>query len=340
LSAKRGTYRDAGVDIDAADRMLKDARRQVRATFTPEVLGDLGFFCGLFELKGYEEPVIVSSTDGVGTKLKIACALNKHDTIGTDLVNHCVNDILTCGASPLFFQDYIAMAKLVPKTLKSIIQGMVHALSEVGCALIGGETAEMPGLYPKGEYDLVGFMVGVVEKESVIDGSSIKAGDPIIGLRSSGLHTNGFSLVRKVFNAERSTLNTFYPELGRTLGEELLQPHRCYYPVLKPLLPQIKGLAHITGGGIPGNLPRILPQGLAARIERGSWEVPPIFSLIQQQGDIEEQEMYRVFNMGIGMAIVCAPSDVERLTKSIPEARLIGEVIKLEKRERSIIQGV
>jgi len=312
LSAKRGSYREAGVDIDAADRMLKDARKQARATFTPEVLSDLGFFCGLFELKGYEEPVIVSSTDGVGTKLKIACALNKHDTIGTDLVNHCVNDILTCGASPLFFQDYIAMAKLVPKTLKSIIQGMVHALSEVGCALIGGETAEMPGLYPKSEYDLVGFIVGVVEKESVIDGNSIKAGDPIIGLRSSGLHTNGYSLVR----------------------------HRCYYPVLKPLLPQIKGLAHITGGGITGNLPRILPQGLAARIERGAWEVPPIFSLIQQQGDIEEQEMYRVFNMGIGMAIVCAPGDVERLTKAMPEARLIGEVIKLEKRERSIIQGV
>ena len=340
MSAKRGSYREAGVDIDAADRMLKDARRQARATFTPEVLSDLGFFGGLFELKGYKQPVIVSSTDGVGTKLKIACTLNKHDTIGTDLVNHCVNDILTCGASPLFFHDYIAMAKLVPKTLKSIIQGMAHALSEVGCALIGGETAEMPGLYPQGEYDLVGFIVGVVEKRSVIDGSSIKAGDPIIGLPSSGLHTNGYSLVRKVFNAERSTLNTFYPELGRTLAEELLEPHRCYYPVLKPLLPQIKGLAHITGGGIPGNLPRILPQGLAATIERGSWEVPPIFLLIQQKGDIEEQEMYRVFNMGVGMAIVCDPGDVKRLTKAMPEARLIGEVIKHEKRERPIIQVV
>jgi len=340
LSAKRGTYRDAGVDIDAADRMLKDARRQARATFTPEVLSDLGFFGGLFELKGYKQPVIVSSTDGVGTKLKIACALNKHDTIGTDLVNHCVNDILTCGASPLFFHDYIAMAKLVPKTLKSIIQGMAHALSEVGCALIGGETAEMPGLYPQGEYDLVGFIVGVVEKRSVIDGSSIKAGDTIIGLPSSGLHTNGYSLVRKVFNAERSTLNTFYPELGRTLAGELLEPHRCYYPVLKPLLPQIKGLAHITGGGIPGNLPRILPQGLAATIERGAWEVPPIFLLIQQKGDIEEQEMYHVFNMGVGMAIVCDPGDVKRLTKAMPEARLIGEVIKHEKRERPIIQVV
>jgi len=340
LSAKRGTYRDAGVDIDAADRMLKDARRQARATFTPEVLSDLGFFGGLFELKGYKQPIIVSSTDGVGTKLKIACTLNKHDTIGTDLVNHCVNDILTCGASPLFFHDYIAMAKLVPKTLKSIIQGMAHALSEVGCALIGGETAEMPGLYPQGEYDLVGFIVGVVEKRSVINGSSIKAGDTIIGLPSSGLHTNGYSLVRKVFNAERSTLNTFYPKLGRTLAEELLEPHRCYYPVLKPLLPQIKGLAHITGGGIPGNLPRILPQGLAATIERGSWEVPPIFLLIQQKGDIEEQEMYRVFNMGVGMAIVCDPGDVKRLTKAMPEARLIGEVIKHEKRERPIIQVV
>ena len=187
------------MDIDAADRIVKIARKQARATFTPEVIGDLGFFGGLFELKGYKEPVIVSSTDGVGTKLKIACALDKHDTIGMDLVNHCVNDILTCGATPLFFQDYIAMAKLIPKTLKSIIEGMAHALAEVGCALIGGETAEMPGLYPEGEYDLVGFIVGVVEKRNIIDGSSIKAGDPIIGLPSSGLHTNGYSLVRKIF---------------------------------------------------------------------------------------------------------------------------------------------
>ncbi len=337
MGAERGTYREAGVDIDAADRIVKVAHKQARATFTPEVIGDLGFFGGLFELKGYKEPVIVSSTDGVGTKLKIACALDKHDTIGMDLVNHCVNDILTCGATPLFFQDYVAMAKLIPETLKSIIEGMAHALAEVGCALIGGETAEMPGLYPEGEYDLVGFIVGAVEKRNIIDGSSIKAGDPIIGLPSSGLHTNGYSLARKVFDAERLTLNKFYPELGRTLGEELLEPHRCYYHLLKSLIPQIKGIAHITGGGIYGNLPRILPQGLAARIERGSWEAPPIFWLIKQQGNIEEQEMFRVFNMGIGMALVTAPGDAAMLTREIPGARLIGEVIKQKEGKRVVI---
>jgi len=337
LGAERGTYREAGVDIDAADRMVKVAHRQARATFTPEVIGDLGFFGGLFELKGYKEPVIASSTDGVGTKLKIACALDKHDTIGMDLVNHCVNDILTCGATPLFFQDYVAMAKLIPETLKSIIEGMAHALAEVGCALIGGETAEMPGLYPEGEYDLVGFIVGAVEKRNIIDGSSIKVGDPIIGLPSSGLHTNGYSLARKVFNAERLTLNTFYPELGRTLGEELLEPHRCYHHLLKSLIPQIRGIAHITGGGIYGNLPRILPQGLSARIERGSWEVPPIFRLIKQQGNIEEQEMFRVFNMGIGMALVTAPGDAAMLTREIQGARLIGEVIEQKEGKRVVI---
>ena len=327
------------MDIDAADRIVKIARKQARATFTPEVIGDLGFFGGLFELKGYKEPVIISSTDGVGTKLKIACTLDKHDTIGMDLVNHCVNDILTCGATPLFFQDYIAMAKLIPKTLKSIIEGMAHALAEVGCALIGGETAEMPGLYPEGEYDLVGFIVGVVEKRNIVDGSSIKAGDPIIGLPSSGLHTNGYSLVRKIFQIDEnpSCLNQFFPELNRTLGEELLEPHRCYYLSLNPLLPQIKGLAHITGGGMPGNLPRILPKGLAAIIERGAWEAPPIFSLIQKKGDIDDQEMYRVFNMGICMAVVTAPGDAAMLIREIPGARLIGEVIKQKEGKRVVI---
>ena len=340
MDAKRETYRDAGVDIDAADKIIKSVRKQARSTFKTEVLGDLGFFGGLFELKGYEEPVIVSSTDGVGTKLKIACALDKHDTIGADLVNHCVNDILTCGASPLFFQDYIAMSKLVPQTLESIIKGMVHALTEVGCALIGGETAEMPGLYHEDEYDLVGFIVGAAEKSSIINGSSIKAGDPIIGLPSSGLHTNGYSLVRKIFNIERSEFNVFYPELGCSLGEELLKPHHCYYPALKPFLPEIKGMAHITGGGIPGNLPRILPQGLAANINRGAWVDLPIFSLIQKQGNIDEQEMYRVFNMGVGMIIITAPSNATRLVHGIPGATLIGEVMEQKGESRVIIQGV
>jgi phosphoribosylformylglycinamidine cyclo-ligase len=340
LDAKRETYRDAGVDIDAADKIKKSVRKQARSTFTTEVLGDLGFFGGLFELKGYKEPVIVSSTDGVGTKLKIACALDKHDTIGADLVNHCVNDILTCGASPLFFQDYIAMSQLDLKILENIIDGMVHALTGVGCVLIGGETAEMPGLYPKDEYDLAGFIVGAVEKSSIINGSSITAGDPIIGLPSSGLHTNGYSLVRKLFNIERYKLNVFYPELGCTLGEELLKIHRCYYPALKPFLAEIKGMAHITGGGIPGNLPRILPKGLAAKINQGVWEALPIFSLIQRQGNIDEQEMYHVFNMGLGMIVITAPRNATKLLQDLPGAILIGEVMEQKDERRVIIQGL
>ena len=275
----------------------------------------------------------------MGTKLKIACALDRHETIGIDLVHHCVNDILTCGAVPLFFQDYIAMGKLVPEIVSSIIEGMAHALSEVGCVLIGGETAEMPGLYPEGEYDLVGFIVGVVEREKVIDGKQIMAGDAIIGLPSSGLHTNGYSMVRRVFNIDEdpSCLNRSFPQLDRTLGEELLEPHRCYYPMLKPVLPVIKGIAHISGGGIPGNLPRILPKGLTAKIERGTWEIPPIFSLIQKEGNIDEGEMYRVFNMGIGMALVCAPDNAKELIKAIPEARPVGEVLKQKSKQRVIM---
>jgi len=230
------TYRAAGVDLEAADRVVKFVSEKARATFRPEVLGDLGFFGGLFQLGEYQQPVLVSSTDGVGTKLKIACALERHDTIGVDLVNHCVNDIFTCGAEPLFFQDYIAMSRLLPQTVESIVSGMADACKRVGCALIGGETAEMPGLYPEGEYDLVGFIVGVVEREAIIDGETIIAGDALVGLPSSGLHTNGYSLVRKIFGSEWSILDTFHPQLGRTLGEELLEPHRCYYPVVKPLL--------------------------------------------------------------------------------------------------------
>ena len=331
------TYRAAGVDITVADRIVEIVRKEARATFRPEVLSDLGFFSGLFELKGYLEPVLVSSVDGVGTKLKVACALSRHETIGIDLVHHCANDILTCGAEPLFFQDYVAMARLVPSIVESIVQGMASACKEVGCALIGGETAEMPGLYPEGEYDLVGFIVGVVEKNKIIDGKGIESGDAIIGLPSTGLHTNGYSLVRKIFGVEPSALNVFYPELGRSLGEELLEPHRCYYPLLKPLFPLLKGIAHITGGGLVGNLPRILPQGLAARLEAGTWPVPPIFPLIQKQGNIDEREMYRVFNMGIGMAIVCSQNKSRELMKAIPEDRLIGEVVEQKERERIII---
>lgn len=342
MGADRGkrTYRDAGVDIDVADSLVKVVQEQARATFTPGVLSDVGFFGGLFELQGYKQPVLVSSTDGVGTKLKIACALGKHDTVGIDIVNHCVNDILACGASPLFFLDYIAMAKLIPDVIARITGGMAQALSKVDCALIGGETAEMPGLYPEGEYDIVGFIVGAVEKDGILTGESISAGDAIIGLPSSGLHTNGYSLVRKVFNTDEDpqVLRRFQDRLGVTLGERLLEPHRCYLPVLKPWLSRIKGLAHITGGGIPGNLPRTIPRGLAARIDKRAWDVPAVFSLIQQQGNIEETEMYSVFNMGMGMLVICSPDKAGEFIGRVPDSKIIGEVVKQEDESRVALQ--
>ena len=303
------------------------------------MLSGVGFFGGLFEFKGYQQPVLVSSVDGVGTKLKLASALAKHNTIGIDIVNHCVNDILTCGAEPLFFLDYIAMGKLVPEQVEAIAQGLASACREVGCALIGGETAEMPGLYAGEDYDLVGFVIGVVEKERIIMGKTIVVGDTIVGLPSSGLHTNGYSLVRKIFGETKSALDAYYPELGRTLGDELLEPHRCYYHQLKPLLPLIKGMAHITGGGLIGNVPRILPQGMAAKFHSRSWAIPPIFQLIQQRGKVARNEMYRVFDMGIGMVVICSPNDVDQLTKALPEAKVIGEVIKAEREERVIIKA-
>ena len=310
--------------------------KQARSTHRPEVLSGVGFFGGLFEFKGYQQPVLVSSVDGVGTKLKIAVALGKNDTIGVDLVNHCVNDILACGAEPLFFLDYIAAGKLVPEQVEAVARGLAQACREVGCALIGGETAEMPGLYTGEDYDLVGFIIGVVEKENIMMGKAIAAGDAIIGLPSSGLHTNGYSLVRKVFGADR--LEKHYPELGRTLGEELLEPHRCYYKQLKPLLLLLKGMAHITGGGLVGNVPRVLPQGLAARFNRRAWTTPAIFQLIQQKGNVDEQEMYRVFNMGIGMTLICSPDNVDRLISQLPGAEVIGEVARQVGEARVIIE--
>ncbi|MBA7689214.1 Phosphoribosylformylglycinamidine cyclo-ligase [subsurface metagenome] len=312
--------------------------KHARSTLRPEVLGGVGFFGGLFEFKGYQQPVLVSSVDGVGTKLKIALALAKHDTIGIDIVNHCVNDILTCGAEPLFFLDYIATGKLVPGQIESIATGLAQACREVGCALIGGETAEMPGLYAGKDYDLVGFIIGVVEKKKIITGKTIVAGDPIIGLPSSGLHTNGYSLVRKLFGETKSSLEAHYPELGRTLGEELLEPHRCYYHQLKPLLPFVKGMAHITGGGLIGNVPRVLPRGVTAKFSSQAWTVPPIFKLIQKQGSVAQNEMYRVFNMGIGMVIICSPEKVDQLTGALPEAKVIGEVVKQEGKARVVFK--
>jgi len=299
-------------------------------------LGGIGFFGGLFEIKGFKQPVLVSSVDGVGTKLKIASALAKHDSVGIDLVNHCVNDILTCGAEPLFFMDYIAMGKLVPEQVEAVAAGLATACREVGCALIGGETAEMPGLYAGKDYDLVGFIIGVVEKEKINMGQSIKVGDAIIGLPSSGLHTNGYSLVRKIFSI--AELKKRYPELGRTLGEELLEPHRGYYHQLKPLLSLVRGMAHITGGGLIDNVPRVLPRGMAAQFNSRAWVVPPIFQLIQQRGNVDRNEMYRVFNMGIGMALIGSPADADRLTQALPEAKIIGEVVEQKGEARVVIE--
>jgi len=331
------TYTAAGVNIALAARAKELIRKHARLTLRPEVLGDIGFFGGLFEFKGYHQPVLVSSVDGVGTKLKVASVLAKYDTVGIDIVNHCVNDILTCGAEPLFFLDYIAMGKLRPEPVEAIALGLARACREVGCALIGGETAEMPGVYAGEDYDLVGFIIGVVEKERLILGKTIGIGDAIIGFPSSGLHTNGYSLVRKIFGESPSALNTYYPELGRTLGEALLEPHRCYLHQLKPLLPVIKGMAHITGGGLIDNVPRVLPQGLAAKFDSRAWTVPPIFRLIQQRGNVDQQEMYHVFNVGIGMVIICSPDKIDHFTKALPEAKLIGGVVEQRGKARVVI---
>lgn len=330
-------YSKAGVSIDAAARLTELIKKHAGSTLRPEVLSGVGFFGGLFEFQGFRQPVLVSSVDGVGTKLKIAAALDKHDTVGIDLVNHCVNDILTGGAEPLFFLDYVAVGKLVPERVAAVVKGLAQACREVGCALIGGETAEMPGVYAGDDYDLVGFIIGAVEKEQIIRGQTIRVGDVAFGLPSSGLHTNGYSLVRRVFGETKPVLDKYYPELGRTLGEELLVPHRGYFRELKPLLPLIKGMAHITGGGLVDNVPRVLPEGVAVRFDSKAWTVPPIFPLIQERGKVGRDEMYRVFNMGIGMVVFCAPDDSGKLTASLPEARVIGEVVKGEGEVRVVI---
>jgi phosphoribosylformylglycinamidine cyclo-ligase len=333
------TYASAGVDIDLKSKAVSRIGRYAKATLRPEVLSGVGFFGGLYEMKGYKKPVIISSVDGVGTKLKLASALNKFDTIGADIVNHCVNDIFTSGAEPIFFLDYIAVGKVVPERLEAIGKGLAKACKEVGCALIGGETAEMPGVYHGDDFDLVGFVVGVIEKDRIMMGQDIVAGDAILAMPSNGLHTNGYSLARKVFGETAAALNKRYAELGTTVGKALMATHTCYYNQLKPLLKDIKGLAHITGGGIVGNIPRSLPQGLAARLDSARWQVPPIFKLLQKKGNVDTAEMYRVFNMGIGMAVVCAPQEVKKLTRALPEARVIGEVVKQKGEARVIIDG-
>jgi phosphoribosylformylglycinamidine cyclo-ligase len=349
-------YAAAGVNIDLADALKSGLKEKVRKTLRREVLGAIGGFGGLFaiDLKKHKRPVLVSSMDGVGTKLKVAVAMNKHDTVGQDLVNHCVNDIAVLGAEPLYFLDYIGMGKLVPHVFNQIIDGLARACAEAGCALIGGETAQMPGMYAEGEYDLVGSIVGVVDKDRIIDGSRVRAGDAIIGLASSGLHTNGYSLARQIlFVQMRVRLEDYTSQLGCTFGEELLKVHRNYWPVVRRLVigdrgsghqttktrspvashqSPVHGLAHITGGGFYDNIPRALPKNCTAIIRRGTWDVLPIFNLLQENGGLTDKEAYRVFNMGIGMMLIVDPAFVPTVHRTAAKAGfksyLIGEIRK------------
>ena len=303
------TYKKSGVDITEGEKFVSLISPMAKKTFRPEVMTEIGLFSALFkpDITRYKEPVLVSSTDGVGTKLKIAFMMDRHDTIGIDLVAMCVNDVLTAGAEPLFFLDYLATGKLCSKTASEVIKGIATGCKEAGCSLIGGETAEMPGFYRKGEYDVAGFSVGIVERKKIINGSSIQEGDAIIGLASGGLHSNGYSLVRKVFfEKKKMGVDTYFPELGSNLGEELLRPTKIYVKAFMDLKDhvEIKGMAHITGGGISGNLPRILPEGICAHIKIGSWPVPSIFQIIEKIGNVADEEMRRTFNMGIGYIIV------------------------------------
>lgn len=322
-------YARAGVDVDLGNRLKQRIRGLVRQTHGPEVLGKIGGFGGLFapNFSGMREPVLVSSIDGVGTKLKIAFAMNRHDTVAIDLVNHCINDIAVLGARPLFFLDYIGAERLEPSVFDQILRGFTKACRAGGCALIGGETAQMPGMYRRGEYDLAGCIVGVVERERMIDGSKIKPGDIILGLSSNGLHTNGYSLARKIF-FERLRLKPGERVAGLrlSLGEELLRTHKNYQPLLgKVRRGKLKGLAHITGGGLVDNLPRILPDYCDAVIETKSWKVPPIFERLEEDGKVDRVEMYQVFNMGIGMVAIVAPNDARSLRKQL-RARIIGRI--------------
>lgn len=316
--AEQLTYKDSGVDIDAGNYSVKLIKDSVKATYRPEVLGDLGGFGGLFALNSgkYKEPVLVSGTDGVGTKLRLAFILDKHDTIGQDAVAMCVNDILVQGAEPLFFLDYLAVGKLDPEQVASVVKGVANACKESGCALIGGETAEMSGFYPVGEYDIAGFAVGVVEKSKVITSERVKEGDVLLGLPSSGVHSNGYSLVRKIcFEHKGFKGDEYINELGKTIGEELLTPTRLYPKTCLPLIEKfdIHGMVHITGGGFYDNIPRALPEDMAVEIDSSVWQMPTIFRLLQQWGNVDWHEMYRTFNMGIGMVIMASREEADKI---------------------------
>lgn len=330
----KSDYSQSGVDIDAGNRAVELMKQSVKSTYGPEVLAGIGSFGGLFDaaaLKGMKNPVLVASTDGVGTKVKLASQAGRVRSVGHDIVNHCINDILVQGARPLFFLDYFATSKLVPEVTAEVVAGISEACREAGMALIGGETAEMPGVYEPGEFDLAGTIIGVLEKDSILPKPDIQPGDVILGLRSSGPHTNGYSLIRSIF--QDVPLDTVFPELGCSLGKALLAPHRSYLLLLSPFLGRIKGLAHLTGGGFIENIPRILPEGTSARIYMDAWTVPPLFEVIQRIGEVNPEEMYRVFNMGIGMVVIASKEEAARLQQAIAEPTyLIGEVVAGEKR--------
>ena len=342
---KKYSYKDAGVDVDKGDDFVRSIKSMVEGTFRSDVLTKLGGFAGCvsLNLQQYKKPVLVSSTDGVGTKLKIAFAMDRHDTVGIDLVAMCVNDIIVIGAKPLFLLDYLATSKLDPDSAKKVLEGIVKGCMEAECSLLGGETAEMPGFYKKGEYDLAGFVVGILDEDQMIDGSSIKVGDRLIGIASSGLHSNGFSLVRKVLlEHHKLDLRKRVAEIGETLGEALLRPTRIYVKTTLDLLRNfsLHGMAHITGGGITGNLPRILPKGCKAVIRKGTWDMPPIFPFIQERGEISEDEMYKTFNNGLGMILAIPSQDSEsvvaRLQALGEKGFIIGEIVKADKPEEAI----
>lgn len=329
-------YKSAGVDIDAGNETVRRIKSLARSTFTSGVLSEIGSFGGLYRLDpaGWKDPILVSSADGVGTKLKVAFLANEHRTVGVDLVNHGVNDVLVQGARPLFFLDYLATGHLQPDVAAQVVDGLARACKENACALLGGETAEMPGFYADGEYDLAGFIVGAVEGEMLIDGRSIALGDTVIGLPSTGLHTNGYSLARRiVFEHLGLSVDTRVEELGETIGASLLRPHRSYLNALYPLVARgaIKGLAHITGGGITDNVPRILPEGMAARINRSAWTVPTLFRWLQRAGEVPEDDMFRTFNMGVGMVLVCTPTLVDAIVDDLRARKedpvVIGEIV-------------
>ena len=330
-------YKSAGVDIDAGNDTVRRIRALARSTFTTGVLSEIGSFGGLFQLETgrFREPVLVASADGVGTKLKVAFMAGRHDTVGMDLVNHCVNDILVQGAEPLFFLDYLATGRLSPAVAEAVVGGIAAACRDNGCALLGGETAEMPGFYSDGEYDMAGFIVGVVDKTRLINGRTISIGDVLVGVPSSGLHTNGYSLARQiVFERLGLTVDSHVPELGKTVGEALIEPHKSYLPYIRPLLDggRIKGMAHITGGGITDNLPRVLPHGTAAVVDASAWEIPPLFRWLQRSGQVPIDDMMRTFNMGIGLIIVTARDKAESLLDELAarggrDARVIGDVV-------------